>query len=299
MSLSPPCYTLHAQQAPADGRFGNYTLDDAAKSITYTGFTASANAPTPSGKSKGSSSPSTFYRDTITYTSSSDALASFTFASSLIQIFGPVGPAFGTFQVTVDEADYGTYTATRHGDSGGHAVLLWMGQFQAGQHQVEVKNLQDGQSLALDFMRADGQYNADWLGAGGAGGKGKTVVPVGETGVFPGDGKSEGKSAVGAIIGGVLAGLFVLVRPISIVLRPHRADEGARASEVLLEWQGVRSKVRERELISSWRYYYGGAYINTAKQAEKDLPLSHAAAAPGSPLHQQRDLERETSRSGQ
>lgn len=105
-----------------------------------------------------------------------------------------------------------------------------MGQFQAGQHQVEVKNLQDGQSLALDYMRAVGQYNADWVGGGGGGGKGKTVVPVGETGVFPGDGKSEGKSTVGAIIGGVLAGLFVLVRPESIVLQSDRAGERLPAS---------------------------------------------------------------------
>lgn len=56
--------------------------------------------------------------------------------------------------------------------------------------------------------------------------------------------------------------------------------------------------MRDGKLTGSWRYYYGGAYINTAKQAEKDPPLSHAAAAPGSPLHQQLDRERETSRSG-
>jgi hypothetical protein len=180
-------------------RFGNYSLDDADKSITYTGFTASANAPAPSSIGK----PSNAFRGgTICYTSSTGAIASFSFASSLLQIHGPVGPAFGQFAVRVDQADCGTYTATRHEDSGGRAVLLWMGQFQAGQHQVEVRNIQDGQTLALDYMVADAQL------PGWTGGSGAAPSP---TGVSPGDGKSEGNSSVGAIIGGVLAGLFVLV----------------------------------------------------------------------------------------
>ena len=222
----------------ADYRNGNYTLDDAAPSITYQGFTASANSPPPIKKDKNAAA---FYKGTISYTSSSSATASFTFANSLLQIYGPIGPAFGTFSVRVDQADCGSYSANRQEDSDGKAVLLWTGQFQPGQHQVQITNMQDGQSLALDYMVADGQANADWIGATGPAAPGP-MQP--DAGVF-GAPKSEGKSSVGAIIGGILAALFIFVSTLTYV--------------------GLHVN-----LTGSLHYYSGGACVSTEKRVEKD-----------------------------
>ncbi|KAI9636015.1 uncharacterized protein MKK02DRAFT_24973, partial [Dioszegia hungarica] len=184
----------------------NFTLDDASSAITYTGWTSTTVSSAPveairSGK---------FWHDTISYTSSSNAAASFTFTGQLLYIFGCTGPSFGTFQLSIDGSACGIYNATSAVNT--YGTLLFVGQAGDGEHKVEVKNMEDGRLLALDYFVA--------TSSGSEPAPAPSLYPVpnpspvspAPPAVFPG---GQGQTSTGteggtssSVIGGILGALF-------------------------------------------------------------------------------------------
>ncbi|ODN97005.1 hypothetical protein I350_07983 [Cryptococcus amylolentus CBS 6273] len=194
------------------GTPNNATLDDASSQVTYTGFQSTS----PSGSSIEAINEGSFYKDTISWTNAADATAAFSFTGSALYIFGMTGPDFGCFSITIDSSSYGTFNASTT-ISTSSILLFFTTYLDAGtEHQVEVKNVNDGMVLALDYFVAVAPQSSGSGSVSGSGGVG-TATATGSgsgssaTAVF-GDGQANSNSGPGGdstagIIGGILGGL--------------------------------------------------------------------------------------------
>ncbi|OWZ30399.1 hypothetical protein C361_02020 [Cryptococcus neoformans Tu259-1] len=201
---------LNTQVIPY-GSPSNSTLDDASSEVTYSAFSSisSSQSTIPSIK-RGS-----FYQDTVSYTSSADASASFTFQGSAIYIFGMTGPEFGCFSISIDSTTIGTYNASTTIET--YNTLLFFTTYlnASNEHTIKITNENDGMLLALDYfvaVQADTSSGSENTISGGtttSSAKGSTA-----TAVF-GDGSTDGNQGPGGdstatIIGGILGGLGAL-----------------------------------------------------------------------------------------
>lgn len=197
------------------------TLDDSSTEIIYAGFISSGTPPSSRPKSAKSSDAHKYSDDTLSYTSTAGATASFNFSGTLLYVFGPVGPAFGTFKIRVDGKDQGTFNSTREHET--PSTLLWFGQFTEGEHQVVISNQIDGRTLVLDYficttvagvIGSTSEIGTQW-GPGVSGSHG-TSRPLDlhstDMSPFPDlTSEDKGKSAAGAIAGGIIGSLGALV----------------------------------------------------------------------------------------
>ncbi|KAK8845360.1 hypothetical protein IAR55_006073 [Kwoniella newhampshirensis] len=197
-------------QVVASGAGVNSTLDDASSKITYSGFQSTSNiqSSVPAIK-KGS-----FYKDTISYTSSAGAAASLIFNGSALYVFGMTGPEFGSFQISIDSSTIGTYNASTTVETYNTLLFFTTHLDPSSQHEIQIKNQNDGKLFALDYIVAvqptrDGKGESSQT-ASASGPKASADFGKGDGNGY--SGKHGGDSA-GAVIGGILgglAGLFVL-----------------------------------------------------------------------------------------
>ncbi|WWC67046.1 uncharacterized protein I206_100953 [Kwoniella pini CBS 10737] len=187
------------------------TLDDASSQITYTGF-QSATAP---NSDITAIKTGTFQGDTVSYTSSGGASASFSFQGSAVYIFGMTGPGFGCYEVKVNSQVIGTYNASSSVETY-NSLLFFTTYLEAQQNQqVVITNQNDGCLFALDYITyvVSGSSGTNSTGTSASGSS-----PV-ATAIFPSQAGSNNNNSTttgdsgGAVIGGVigsLAGLFLL-----------------------------------------------------------------------------------------
>ncbi|ORY34968.1 hypothetical protein BCR39DRAFT_461922 [Naematelia encephala] len=184
----------------------NVTLDDASSEISYTDFTSTTSASSQVAAISGG----TFYQDTVSYTTSAGAVASFSFQGSALYIFGPTGPAFGLFSITLDGTSMGTFNASTTVDTYGTLLFFTTQLEESTTHQIVLTNQQDGFWFALDSCVA---VQSSSSGSGSSSG----TIPSGPPAATPiwntnggGNSGSNGSDNAGAVIGGVLGGLVGL-----------------------------------------------------------------------------------------
>jgi len=103
-------------------------------------------------------------------------------------IFGPTGPSFGSFSLTLDGTPMGTYNASTTIDTYG-TLLYFTSNLDAQIPQIVLTNLDDGKLLALDYAVAvmpDRSPGAGGAVPGGQVGGGVTSLPGGATTVVAG-----------------------------------------------------------------------------------------------------------------
>jgi hypothetical protein len=151
---------------------------------------------------------------------------------SAIYIFGPTGPAFGSFSVSLDSAPaLGTFNASTTVDTYG-TLLFFRSGLEDAKHQITLTNLVEGGLLAIDYIVATSatSLGAGGIGSGHNGGGGRTGVEAATTlwggpppstvaprptAVFPGQGGTTGQGhngAAGLAIGLSLGFVALVVR---------------------------------------------------------------------------------------
>jgi hypothetical protein len=174
----------------------------------YTGFTS-----TPASQSViPAIQAGNFYQNTISYTSSAQASASLTFTGmspnkeepyssadligSAIYVFGPTGPSFGVFQVSIDTKPIGTYNASTTVATYDTLLFFTTQLDPSAKHQIIVTNQVEGSTLALDYFV---------IVSDSSGGQGQP------NGVWPGEQAVQGSDSSSVLVGGLLGGLAAFV----------------------------------------------------------------------------------------
>lgn len=188
---------------------------------------------------------------------------------SALYIFGPTGPTFGIYSITIDSTSMGTFNASSTITTY-HTLLFFTTHLDGSQtHQVVMRNEVDGGLVALDYVviaspaGGVGSSSPKPVGAPGNSNPVTTAVPVpgpvnapslvtvpvpGTTMVQPGtypsqstypgnnNGVARGASgATGAIVGGIIGGLLALVSLCpSYFSRISRSADNPAASLALL-----------------------------------------------------------------
>ena len=172
----------------------------------------------------------TFYQDTVSYTSSAGATALFQFdgkcldigpllsVGTTLYVFGPTGPSFGLYSVSIDSKEKKQYNASTTVNTYG-TLLYFVTGLQDSTHTFE---------LGCDGSGVVGfDYAVAVSGGGGSGvvtgtGTGQTGDGTGTTGtttnvgVFPTSGTAGANTggsngAAGAAIGGTLGAIIGIV----------------------------------------------------------------------------------------
>lgn len=115
---------------------------------------------------------------------------------SAIYIFGPTGPSFGVFQVSLDTKVVGAYNASTTLPTYDTLLFLTTQLDPSTTHQLVITNQVEGAALALDYIVVVGVAN------------GEQGQPAG---IWPSEPAVEGDNSSGALVGGLLGGLAALV----------------------------------------------------------------------------------------
>ena len=130
-----------------------------------------------------------------------------------LYIFGPTGPSFSLYSITLDSAAAGTYnpstTTTTY-----HTLLFFTTNLDASKtHSVIMRNEVDGAMVALDYVviaspaAASSGSGATTVSTSGPSQTSQPAFP----GAAAGTGIGGGSDAAGAIVGGIIGGLLALV----------------------------------------------------------------------------------------
>ena len=110
-------------------------------------------------------------------------------------MFGPTGPSFGVFQVSIDSKVLGTYNASTTVATYDTLLFFTTQLDPSAKHQIVVTNQAEGGSLALDyFVTVNGDSTA-----------------VNPNGIWPGEQAVQGDNSSGVLVGGLLGGLLAFV----------------------------------------------------------------------------------------
>lgn len=110
-------------------------------------------------------------------------------------MFGPTGPSFGVFQVSIDSKVLGIYNASTTVATYDTLLFFTTQPDPSAKHQIVVTNQAEGGSLALDYFVA---VNGD-------------STAVNPNGIWPGEQAVQGDNSSGVLVGGLLGGLLAFV----------------------------------------------------------------------------------------
>nr|XP_031863697.1 uncharacterized protein CI109_000949 [Kwoniella shandongensis]KAA5530769.1 hypothetical protein CI109_000949 [Kwoniella shandongensis] len=188
-------------QVVASGTGVNSTLDDGSSAITYSGFQSTSS----SSSSVSAIQNGEFYGNTVSYTTSGGAAASFTFQGSALYVFGMTGPEFGTFTIEIDSKMISTYNASTTVET--YNTLLFFTTYLDGasQHTCKITNQIDGMLLALDYFVSVQEAGTQTASASGP----QATADFGNGSGNPQSGGDNAGAVASGIIG-ALVGVFLL-----------------------------------------------------------------------------------------
>ena len=131
---------------------------------------------------------------------------------SSIYVYGPTGPSFNSFQITLDSQPYSSKTNGIYNASSTvtttSILLFYATQLDpASHHQITLTNQVDGATLAVDYFVVSSAQTQPGQNPVWPGGSGQAV---------------RGSDTSGALVGGILGGLLAAVSPIL----PHLRNVG-------------------------------------------------------------------------
>jgi hypothetical protein len=143
---------------------------------------------------------------------------------SAVYIFGPTGPTFGTFQLTLDTQTPKSFNASSSLETY-NTLLYFATALRNSQHEIVITNLVDGSFFSLDYIVAvqpcdvslgttimeQGTATAT-LGIGSAGATAVFPTPSGVSGAGNSGSVDAPSGTVGTVIGGIIGSLAGLVR---------------------------------------------------------------------------------------
>jgi len=135
----------------------NVTIDDFDSILTYSDQ-ASWTTPDPSSFNY-TSNGSPWLRGTYHNTTVAGASVSLNFTGPAIYVYGAIGPAYGTFQVVLDNQATLNGTAFRSAPYTGSYLLFGTSGLTYGNHQITLRNLgvtavDSGNALLLDYIQS-------------------------------------------------------------------------------------------------------------------------------------------------
>jgi hypothetical protein len=129
-------------------------------------------------------------------------------------VFGMTGPAFGTFQVAIDDAVVGVYNASSSLNTYDTLLFFVTHLDPDSPHKVVLTNQADGLLFALDYIVAVSSGAASYPDGQIAGHPPPQPQPT-AVAVFPGQGAAgsqvQSTNSTGKLIGGILGALAALV----------------------------------------------------------------------------------------
>lgn len=124
-------------------------------------------------------------------------------AGSSIYVYGPTGPSFNSFQITLDSQPYSSKSNGLFNASSTvstlSTLLFYAAQLDpSNQHQITLTNQIDGATLAVDYFVVGSPETLPSQTPFWPGGQGQAV---------------RGSDTSGAVVGGILGGLLAAVSP--------------------------------------------------------------------------------------
>ena len=133
----------------------NITVDDFDSILTYSDQ-ASWTSPDPSSFNY-TSDGSPWLRGTYHNTTVTGASVALNFTGPAVYVYGAIGPAYGAYQVVLDNQVILNGTAFRNASSTGSHLLFGNSKLEYGNHQIVLRNLgstaNSGNALLFDYIQ--------------------------------------------------------------------------------------------------------------------------------------------------